>query len=190
MIARLLRYVPTVQSEISSTLVGFTLAFPKLRKKASKGKEWRQICRCGAGYLCQKNCPVFEVWMSGLKHRRSFERDFVHISKKSLEGVVRVFGFTIRVHLRTLPGGTTCYFSGRKLILDTLRTFPFSVKSFFTWLRAKLTLVVSVSFILSVAALGTLISVVLFCLMKLLKLKTSFSVYSRRQVKTHRRISS
>lgn len=61
---------------------------------------------------------------------------------------------------------------------------------FFTWLRAKLTLVVSVSFILSVAALGILISVALFLLMKLLKLKTSFLAFSRRLVKTLRKTSS
>src|SRR5210317_149298 len=187
---RLSRYVPTVQSETLSNLVGFTLLFPNYPRKESKVKVWRQVCRCGKGHLCQRSCPGLEVWTSGQRHRRSFERDFIHMSKRSLEGVVKVFGFTIRVHLRTLPGGTICYYSGPKLILDTLRTFPFSVKSFSTWLRAKLTLVVSVSFILSVAALGTLISVLLFLLTRLLRLKTNFLAFSRRLVKMLRRISS
>ena len=184
------KYVPTVRWANRSPLGGFSLAFPNLQKEKSPAKAWRQICRCGKGYLCQKSCPVLEVWTSGVRCQRSFERDFIHISRRSIEGVAMVFGFTIRVCLRILPVGTTCFYNGPKSTLDTPPIFPFSVKSFYTWLHAKLTLAASVSFILSVAALGTLISVLLFFLMKLPKLKRSFLAFNQRRVKTRKRTSS
>jgi len=59
-----------------------------------------------------------------------------------------------------------------------------------TWLLVKLTLVVSVSFILSVVVLATLTYALLSWWMKLVKLKRSFLAYSRRQVKTRRRTFS
>ena len=80
---------------------------------------------------------------------------------------VTVIGFTTRVSLRMLPEGTTCYSSGLRLILGTRHISHFKGISFFTWLRAKLTHVVLGSFTLSVVALVTLISALLFCLTKL-----------------------
>ena len=187
---RLLRFVPTVRSEMSWSLVGFSLVFLRLQQKESKEKVWRQVCRCGKGYLCQQNCPVFEAWMSGPKRPRSFEKSFVHLSRKSLEGAGKVFGFTIRVSLRLSRGGTTCSSSGRRLTLATPHIWDSKETFSFTWLRAKLTRAVLASFTLSVAALVTLISALLFFLTKLLRLKTSFLAYSRRLVRMLRKTSS
>lgn len=187
---KLSRFVPTVRLATSSKLGGFSLAFPKHPSAESPEKNWRQICRCGDGYLCHRNCPVFEAWTSGPKPRRSFERGFVHISKKNFEGVVTGFGFTIRVNLRTSPVDTTCYSSGLRWMLGTRHISVSNVTSFFTWLRAKLTHVVLGSFTLSVAALVTLISALVYCWMRLLKLKTSCWAFSQRLVRMLRRTSS
>jgi len=133
----------------------------------------QRLCNCGDAFLCPKSCRRYEVWMSGTRSLPSSVGSFLVSSRRSLNAGVTVFGFTIMASLRISQGDTTCSSSGRKSISDFLRILPSSVRSFSTWLRAKLTPVVSVSFILSVAALGTLMSVVLYLWMKLRKLKTS-----------------
>ena len=69
--------------------------------------------------------------------------------------------FGLQSCVPTYITGDTMFFQWSKIISDFLRSF-LQRGSFSTWLRAKLTPVVSVSFILSVAALGTLMSVVLY----------------------------
>ena len=168
-----------------------TLLFRKFQEsEISYFTTYPRSCRCGAAPMCHKNCRGLEVWMSGSRNQPSFDAPFLLTSSKSLSAGVTVFGFTIMVCLRTLQGGTTCFSSGRRLISDILRTLRSSVRSFSTWLRAKLIIVVSVSFILSVAVLAILISVLLYLLTKLLRLKTSCLEFSRRLVKMLRRTSS
>ena len=184
---RLSRFVPTAHWETWSNLVAFSLAFPRYPKKESSVRAWRKMCRCGKGHLCHKNCPGFEVWMSGAKPLGNLERSFVRISNRSIEGGVTAFGFTIKAFLRISLGGTTCSSNGLGWMLVTPATCPSNATSFFTWQLARLTAVVSASFTLSVAALVILTSAPLYLLTRLLKSKTSYSVSSRRQVRTHRK---
>ena len=186
-----LRSTLTVQRETSSNSMGYSLFFQKNRSdlKFSSMTGQRQ-CRCGNAYLCPKNCKGFAVWMSGSKSLPSFERSFVLTSSKSFSVGATAYGFTTMGSLRILQGDTICFYSGLKLISDTHHTLLSKEKSFFTWLLAKLIPVVSVSYILSVVVLVTLIYVPLSLWMKLVKLKTSFLEYSRRLVRTLRKISS
>ena len=150
----------------------------------------QRLCNCGDAFLCPKNCRRYEVWMSGTRSLQSSVGSFLVSSRGSLNAGATVFGFTIMACLRTLQGDIICCSNGRKSTSDILTILPSNVKSFFTWLRAKLIPVVSVSFILSVAVLGTLISVLLFLSTKLRRLKTSCLESNRRLVKTLRRTSS
>ena len=134
----------------------------------------QSTCKCGRGHLCLRSCRGLEVWMSGSRSLPSFERSFLLLSKKSLSAGVTVFGFTTMASLRISQGDITCFSSGRKSISDFLTILPSSVRSFSTWLRAKLIPVVSVSYILSVGVLAILISAALYLWTKLRKLKTSF----------------
>ena len=135
---------------------------------------YQRQCRCGSASLCPKSCKGFAVWMSGSKNLPSFEKSFILTSSKSFSVGVTVFGFTIMGNLRILQGGTICFYNGLKLISDIHHTLLSKKRSFSTWLRAKLILVVSVSFILSVVVLATLIYALLYLLTKLVKLKRSF----------------
>ena len=101
-----------------------------------------------------------------------FRRAFSPFIEQEFERRRNGVWFTIMAYLRILRGDIICSSSGRKSISDILTILRSNVKSFFTWLRAKLIPVVSVSFILSVAVLATLISVPLYLLTKLRRLKT------------------
>ena len=170
--------------------MGFSLSFqrnhPDRRFSSMIGQS---TCSCGKGYQCLRKCKGFEVWMSGTKNRVSSARSFLLTSNKSFSVAVTVFGFTIMASLRILQGGTICFYNGLKSMSDILNSYNSKEKSMSTWLRVKLTLVVSVSFILSVAVLGTLMSVVLYLLTRLVRLKRNFLVFSRRLVKTLRKTS-
>jgi len=181
----------TAQLERSSRSTGLKLLYRKSHpdRKFSSMKNQKH-CNCGAANLCQRSCKGLEVWMSGSKSLPSFEKSFLLLSKKSLSAGVTVFGFTTMVCLRTLQGDITCFSSGQRLISDIRTILRSNVRSLYTWLHAKLTTIVSVSFILSVGVLAILISVPLFLLMKAVRLKTSFLEFSRRLVKTPRKTSS
>jgi hypothetical protein len=179
------------QREVSSNRVGYLFRFQNNhpdRKFSSMTNQ--RACRCGNAFLCLRNCRGFEVWMSGLRNHLSLERSFVLTSSRNFSVGVTVFGFTIMGNLRTLQGGTICFYNGLKLISDIHHTLLSKETSFFTWLLARLILVASASFILSVVVLATLIFVPLYLLTKLRRLKTSFLGYSQRLVKTLRRIFS
>ena len=191
MMRRLFPWTLKVEWERSSRSTGWTLLFQRSQPdRRSSSMTNQRSCRCGAGNLCLRNCRGLEVWMSGSRSLPSFESAFLLLSKRSLSAGVTVFGFTIMACLRTLQGDITCFSSGQRLTSAILTILPSNVTSFFTWLRAKLIPVVSVSFILSVAVLGTLISVLLYLSTKLRRLKTSCLEYNRRLVRTLRKTSS
>ena len=186
-----LRSTLTVQRVSVLNSMGFLLSSRKNQSDLKYSSMINQsLCNCGDAFLCPKSCRRFEVWMSGTKSLRSSVKSFLVSSKGSLSGGVTVFGFTTMASLRTSRGGITCSSSGQKSISGILTILPSNVKSFSTWLRAKLIPVVSVSFILSVAVLGILISVLLYSSTKLRRLRISCSEYSQRLVRTLRKTSS
>ena len=186
-----LRSTLTVRRVRVLNSMGFLLSSRKNQSDLRYSSMTNQrLCRCGDAFLCPKSCKGYEVWMSGTRNLPSSVGSFLVTSRRSLSGGVTVFGFTIMASLRTLQEGITCCSSGPRSTSGILTILPSSVKSFFTWLRAKLIPVASVSFILSVAVLATLISVLLFLLTKLRRLKTSFLAFSRRLVKILKRTSS
>ena len=154
--------------------MGFLLSSRKNQSDLKYSSMTNQsLCNCGDAFLCPKSCRRYEVWMSGTRSLRSSAGNFLVSSRGSLSAGVTVFGFTMMASLRTSRAGTTCSSSGQKSISDFLRILPSSVRSFSTWLRAKLTPVASVSFILSVVVLAIPMYAVLFLWTKLRKLKTS-----------------
>ena len=101
----------------------------------------------------------YEVWMSGTRSLPSSVRKFSGFIEKEFER--RRNGVWFYNHgVPTYITGQALHAasSGRRLISDFLTILPSSVRSFSTWLRAKLIPVVSVSFILSVGVLAILIS--------------------------------
>ena len=186
-----LRSTLTVQKEKLPNSTGYSLFYQKNQSDLKfSSMTSQERCRCGSAFLCPKTCKGFEVWMSGSKNLPSFERNFILTSSRSFSVGATVFGFTIMGNLRILQGGIICFYNGLKLISDIHHTLLSRKRSFSTWLRAKLILVVSVSFILSVVVLATLIFALQSLLTKLAKLKRSFLGFSQRQVKTLRRTFS
>ncbi len=188
---KLLKSTLTGRVETSSNSMGCWLYSQRNQSdlRFSSMTSQRQ-CRCGDAYLCPKNCKGFAVWMSGSKGLLNFDEGFILTSNKSFSVAATVFGFTIMGNLRILQGDTICFFNGLKLISDTHHTLLSKERSFSTWLRAKLILAVSVSYILSVVVLATLMCALLYLLTRLVRLKRSFWAFSQRLVKMPRRIFS
>ena len=154
----------------SSNCMGWQLLYRKNRADRRFSSMTNQSrCRCGRGYLCQRSCKILRVWMSGLTSPKSSATSTLLISNKSLSAAVTVFGFTITGGLSISQEGTTCSYSGARLISDTLLSSNSNKSSLRTFLRVSLIRVASVSCLLSVAVLAIPICVPLLLMTRLRK---------------------